>query len=110
VEQPTQEEWQGCTHRVRLGSELAKINSEAINLAVVTDEFDADTYDENFDTEPHVEEDDEATISEGNKESVQSSVDTTPDAPSGTVDEGNEQNVSTSAVAQCDVPTSSRID
>jgi hypothetical protein len=29
VEQPTQEEWQGVTHRVSLASELAKTNSEA---------------------------------------------------------------------------------
>ncbi len=45
VEQAIQEEWQGATHRVSLGSELAKTNSEALNLAVVTDEFDADTFD-----------------------------------------------------------------
>jgi hypothetical protein len=38
---------------------LAKINSEALNLAVVTDEFDADTFDANIDTEQHIEEDDE---------------------------------------------------
>jgi hypothetical protein len=30
----------GASHRVSLGSELAKINSEALNLAMVTDEFD----------------------------------------------------------------------
>jgi hypothetical protein len=40
VEQESQEELHGCTHRVSLGSELAKTNSEALNLAVVTDEFD----------------------------------------------------------------------
>jgi hypothetical protein len=34
-----------------MGSELAKINSEALNLAVVTDEFAADTFTENIDTE-----------------------------------------------------------
>jgi hypothetical protein len=59
VEQSRQEEWQGVTHRVSLASELAKINSEALNLAVVTDEFDVDTFAENVDTEQHVEEDDE---------------------------------------------------
>jgi hypothetical protein len=37
VQQVSQEEWQGATHRVSLGSELAKTNSEALNLAVVTD-------------------------------------------------------------------------
>jgi hypothetical protein len=41
-----------------------KTNSEALNLAVVTDEFDVNIFDENVDNEPHVEEDDEATISE----------------------------------------------
>jgi hypothetical protein len=51
VEQVSQEEWQGVTHRVNLGSELVKINSEALNLAVVTDEFDANTFVENVDTE-----------------------------------------------------------
>jgi hypothetical protein len=45
VEQLTQEERQGATHRVSLGSELAKTNSEALNLVVVTDEFDADMFD-----------------------------------------------------------------
>jgi hypothetical protein len=64
VEQLTQEEWQGVTHRVSLGSELVKINYEALNLAVVTNEFDTDTFDENVDTEPHVEEEDEAAIIE----------------------------------------------
>jgi hypothetical protein len=109
VEQPTQEEWQGATHRVSLGSELTQINSEALNLTVVTDEFDADLFDENVDTQPHVDEDDEATMSESDEENVQPSVYTAPDAPSGIVDEGNEQNVLSSAVAQCDVLTSSRI-
>jgi hypothetical protein len=50
VEQLTQEEWHGVTHRISLGSELVKTNSEALNLAVVADEFDADTFDENVDT------------------------------------------------------------
>jgi hypothetical protein len=57
------------------------------NLAVVTDEFDTYTFDENVDTEPHVEDDDEAAISESDEENVQSSVDTAPDAPVDTVDE-----------------------
>jgi hypothetical protein len=50
-----------------LGSELAKTNYEALNLAV----------------------DDETAISESDEENVQPSVDTAPDAPVGTVDEGN---------------------
>jgi hypothetical protein len=70
---------------------LAKTNSETLNVAVVTDEFDDETFYENVDTEPHIEEDDEAAISESNEENVQSSMDTTPDAPVDTVDEGNEQ-------------------
>jgi hypothetical protein len=40
VEQLSQEEWQGITHRVSLGSELAKTNSESLKFALVTDEFD----------------------------------------------------------------------
>jgi hypothetical protein len=46
--------------RVSLVSKLAKTNSEALNLAVVTIEFDDETFNENIDTETHVEEDDEA--------------------------------------------------
>jgi hypothetical protein len=90
VEQASQEEWHGATLRVRLGSELAKTNSEALNLAVVTDEFDDEIFHENVDTETHVEEDDEAAINESDEENMQPSVDTTPDAPVGTVNEGNE--------------------
>jgi hypothetical protein len=63
---------------------LAKTNSEVLNLAVVTDEFDADTFDENIDNEQHVEEDDETTRSESDEELT--------------------------GVTLYDVPTSSRID
>jgi hypothetical protein len=82
----------GATHRVSLGSELAKTNSEALNLAIVTDEFDDEIFDGNVDTEIHVEEEEEAGISESNEENVQPTVDTAPDAPVGTVDEDNESN------------------
>jgi hypothetical protein len=51
VEQLSQEEWHDVTHRVSLASELAKTNSDALNLAVVTYDFDADTFAENVDTE-----------------------------------------------------------
>jgi hypothetical protein len=51
VEQPSQEGWQGVTHRVSLDSELVKIISEALNLTMVTNEFDADTFAENVDIE-----------------------------------------------------------
>jgi hypothetical protein len=92
VEQASQEELHGATHRVSLGSELAKTNSEALNLTVVIDEFDDEIFDENVDTEAHVEEDDEAGISESDEENVQLIMDIAPDAPVGTVDEGNEPN------------------
>jgi hypothetical protein len=84
IEQPSQKELQGVTHTVNLASELAKTNSEVLNLAVVTDEFDADTFDENIDNEQHVEEDDETTRSESDEELT--------------------------GVTLYDVPTSSRID
>jgi hypothetical protein len=45
-----------------------KIISEALNLAVVTHEFDADTFAENVDTEQHIEEDDEIVRSESDEE------------------------------------------
>jgi hypothetical protein len=49
VQQSSQEECHGITHRVSLGPELAKANSEALNLVMVWDEFDADTFDQNPD-------------------------------------------------------------
>jgi hypothetical protein len=87
VEHVSQEELHGATQRVSLGSELAKTNSEALNLAVVTYEFD-----EGVDTEAYVEKDDEVGIGESNEENVQPIVDTAPDAPVVTVDKGNEPN------------------
>jgi hypothetical protein len=72
---------------------LAKTNYEALNLAVVVDDFDVDMFDENVDIERHVEEDDEIAISKSDEENVQPSVDTAPDAPVGTVDEGNKANI-----------------
>jgi hypothetical protein len=74
-----------------------KTKFEALNLVVVTDDFDADTFAENIDTEQHVEEDDETTRSESDERNVQPSVDIAPDAPVDTV-------------TLCDVPTSSRVD
>jgi hypothetical protein len=88
-----------------------KTNFEALNLAVVTDEFDADTFDENVDTEHSVEEDDEAANNESNEENVQPSIDTAPDGRSvDTVNEGNEANMPSLAATACDVLTSSCID
>jgi hypothetical protein len=46
-----------------LGSELVKTNSEALNLPVVTDGFDADMFAKNVNTEQHIKEDDETTRS-----------------------------------------------
>jgi hypothetical protein len=77
---------------------------------VVTDEFDADTFAENVDTEQHVEEDDEIARSEGDEGNVQPSVDTARDAPVDTGGEVNDANLSSSAVTLCNVPTSSHID
>jgi hypothetical protein len=110
VEQPSQEKWHGVTHRVSLASELAKTNFEALNLAVVTDEFDADTFAENVDIERHIEEDDRTARSESNEENMQSSVDTAPDAAVDPGGEGNETHMPSSSVNPCHVPTSSRID
>jgi hypothetical protein len=110
IEQLSQEELQGVTHRVSLASELAKTIFEALNLAVVTDEFGADMFDENVDTEQYVEEDDETTRSESDEENRQPPINTASDAAVGAGGEGNEANVSSSAVRPCDVPTSSRID
>jgi hypothetical protein len=63
---------------------LAKINFEALNLAVATNEFDANSFDENVDTEQHIEEDNEIAMSESDEELIM--------------------------VTSYDVPTSSRID
>jgi hypothetical protein len=103
VEQPSQEEWQGFTHRVNLGSELAKINSKVLNLVVVTNEFDTDTFAENVDTEQHIEEDDKIARSESDEENRQPSA-------VGQGGKGNEANVPYSSVTLCDVPTSNHID
>jgi hypothetical protein len=92
VEQGSQEELHGATHRVSLGSKLVKTNSEVLNLALVTNKFDDETFDENVDTEAHIEEEDEVGISESDEKNMQPTVDTAPDAPVGTVDEGNEPN------------------
>jgi hypothetical protein len=87
-----------------------KKKSKALNLAMVIDEFDVDTFDENVDTEQHVEEDDETTRSEGDEENRQPPINTASDAAVGADGEGNEANVPSSAVTPCDVPTSSHID
>jgi hypothetical protein len=102
MEQPSQEEWRGVTHRVSLGSELARTNSETLNLVVVTDDFDGNMFAENIDTEQYIEEDDDKARSESDAGNVQPSVHTGG--------EGNEANVPSSAITLCDALTSSRID
>jgi hypothetical protein len=77
------------THRFNLASELAKTNFEALNLVVVRDEFDADMFDENVDTEQHVDENDETASSESDEENFEPSVDIAPDALVGPGGEGN---------------------
>jgi hypothetical protein len=110
VERASQEEVQGSTHRVSLASELVKTNSEAMNLAVVTNKFNVDMFAENVDAEHHIEEDDKTVTSESDEEVIPHSVDTTLDAAVGPSGEGNKVNVPSSAVTLCDVPTSSHID
>jgi hypothetical protein len=68
---------------------LAKTNSEALNLLEVTNEFDADMFAENVDTEQHIEEDDETARSESDEENRQHLVDTAPDATVNLGGEGN---------------------
>jgi hypothetical protein len=89
---------------------LAKTNSEALNLVVVRDEFDADMFDENVDTEQHVDENDEIASSESDEENFEPSVDIAPDALVGPGGEGNEANVPSSVVTLRDVSTSSHIE
>jgi hypothetical protein len=109
VEVPSQEECQGVTHMVSLGSKLAKMNSESLNIALVRDEFDADTFDKSFDNEQNVDENDESSSSESDEENMQTPCDTTRDVPVTTCGKGNESNMVHSAGVVCDVPTSSHI-
>jgi hypothetical protein len=89
VEIPSQEKCQGVTHMVSLGSDLAKMNSEYLNLTLVRDEFDANTFDENLDNEQNVNENDESSSNESNEENMQALFDTTCDIPVTTGGEGN---------------------
>jgi hypothetical protein len=86
------------------------MNSESLNLALVTDEFDHDTFNENLDNEHHVDENDESLNSESVEENMQPPSDAAPDVLVGIGGEGNESNIPHSAVGLCDVLTSSRID
>jgi hypothetical protein len=46
------------------------MNSESLNLALVTDEFDADTLDENIYNEQHIDENDESSSTESDEENM----------------------------------------
>jgi hypothetical protein len=109
VEVPRQEECQGVTHRVNLGSELVKMNYESLNLALVRDKFDADTFDENLDNEHNVDENVESSSSESDEENMHVPFDITHDVLVTTIGEGNESNMPRLVVVVCDVPTSSHI-
>jgi hypothetical protein len=110
MEVPSQEECQGTTHKVSLGSKLAKANSNTLNLALVRDEFDADIFDQNLDNEQYVDENDESSSSESDEENIEAPFDTTHDVLVATGGEGNESNMPQSVVDVCDVPTSIPID
>jgi hypothetical protein len=86
---------------------LAKANSEALNLALVRDEFDANTFDQNPGNEQNVDENKESSSSESDEEYMEAPFDTTRDVPVFTGGEGNESNMPQSTV---DVPTLGRID
>jgi hypothetical protein len=103
MEVPSQEECQGTTHKVSLGSKLVKANSNTLNLALVRDEFDADN-------EQYVDENDESSSSESDEENIEAPFDTTHDVLVATGGEGNESNMPQSVVDVCDVPTSIPID
>jgi hypothetical protein len=89
---------------------LAKANSEALNLALVRDEFDANAFDQNPGNEQNVDENEESSSSESDEEYMEAPFDTTRDVPMFTGGEGNESNMPQSTVVMCDMPTLGRID
>jgi hypothetical protein len=89
---------------------LAKTDSKSLNLALVRDEFNANTVAENLDSEKHIDENDELSSSDSDEENMHALFDTAPDVPVDIGGEGNEPNMPHSVVALCDVRTSSRID
>jgi hypothetical protein len=46
------------------------MNSESLNLALVTDEFDTNTLDKNLDNEQHIDENDESSSTESDEENM----------------------------------------
>jgi hypothetical protein len=73
-----------------VGNELAKANSESLNLALVRDEFDVDTFDENLGNKQNIDENDESS----NNESDEENIETLFDVLGATGDEGNESYMS----------------
>jgi hypothetical protein len=110
VEVLSQEECQSVAHMISLESELVKTNSESLNLALVRDEFDANTFDENLNNEQNIDENDESSNSESDEENMQAPFDTTRDVSVATGGKGNKSNMPQSAATVCDVPTSNCID
>jgi hypothetical protein len=90
MEQPSQKKYHSVTHRVSLGSELVKMNSESLNLALVRDECDVVMFDKNLDNEQHVEENGESSSNENDEENMQAPFDTILDV---SVSIGGEVNV-----------------
>jgi glutamine phosphoribosylpyrophosphate amidotransferase len=88
-----------------MDNKLAKMNSESLNLALVTDEFDANMLDENLINEQHVDENDESSSGESDEENMQPPFDVAPDVPVSTGGEGNQSNMPHLAVGLCDVLT-----
>jgi hypothetical protein len=86
------------------------MNFESLYFALVIDEFDANTFDENLDNEQHVDENDESSSSESDEGNMHAPFDIVPDVSVGTSGKGNESNMPYLDVALCDVLTSSRID
>jgi hypothetical protein len=96
VEQPNQVECQHITHRVSLGSEMAKANPKSHNLALASDKFDVDMLDNEPSNKQNVDEENEASSTDkevSNKALV------------GTGGKGNDLTVPPSLVRACDVLT-----
>jgi hypothetical protein len=70
-----------------------KVNSEALNLALVRDEFDADTLNPNHGNEHNVDGNDESSSSESDEETTEAPVDTGGEALVHTGGEGNKSTV-----------------
>jgi hypothetical protein len=101
VEQSSQAECPHVTHRVSLGSKMDEANPEFHNLALTSDEFDADMLYNEPSNEQNVDEDDETSSTDNEEVSNEALI-----GPGGEV---NDLTVSRSLVHVCDVPTCSRL-